>query len=113
MPESGGKGQNDAVMSATLGINVTELTADIRRALQLDATVNGVVIVSADPSSDAAQKGLQRGDVIVSANRQPVATAADMARIINQAKAAGREAVLLYIQRGRLQGRFISVRFNR
>ena len=113
VPETGGKGQSDAVMSATLGLNVTELTADIRRALQLDASVTGVVIVSADPSSDAAQKGLQRGDVIVSANRQPVATVADMARVINQAKAAGREAVLLFVQRGRQPGQFISVRFNK
>ena len=113
VPESGGKGSNDAVMSATLGLSVTELTADIRRALQLDAGATGVVIVSADPSSDAAQKGLQRGDLIVSVNRAPVANAADMARAINAAKAAGREAVLLYIQRARLPGRFISVRFNK
>ncbi|MBA3878745.1 MAG: protease [Sphingobium sp.] len=113
VPETGGKGQGDAVMSATLGLTVTELTADIRRALQLDASVTGVVIVSADPSSDSAQKGLQRGDVIVSANRQPVTTVADMARVINQAKTAGREAVLLFVQRGRLPGQFISVRFNK
>ena len=113
VPESGGKGQNDAMMSSTLGLSVTELNADIRRALQLDATATGVVIVSADPSSDAAQKGLQRGDLIVSVNRAPVANAADMARVISQAKSAGREAVLLYIQRARLPGRFISVRFNK
>ncbi|MBX9859292.1 MAG: Do family serine endopeptidase [Sphingomonas sp.] len=113
VPESGGKGQNDAMMSSTLGLSVTELNADIRRALQLDATATGVVIVSADPSSDAAQKGLQRGDLIVSVNRTPVANTADMARVISQAKAAGREAVLLYIQRARLPGRFISVRFNK
>ena len=113
VPESGDKGQNDAMMSSTLGLSVTELNADIRRALQLDATATGVVIVSADPSSDAAQKGLQRGDLIVSVNRAPVANAADMARVISQAKSAGREAVLLYIQRARLPGRFISVRFNK
>ena len=113
VPESGGKGQNDAMMSSTLGLSVTELNADIRRALQLDATATGVVIVSADPSSDAAQKGLQRGDLIVSVNRTPVANTADTARVISQAKAAGREAVLLYIQRARLPGRFISVRFNK
>lgn len=113
MPETGGKDANDAVMSATLGLNVTDLTPEIRRALQLEPATQGVVVVSADPSSDAAQKGLQPRDLIVSVNRQPVTSSADMARVINQAKAAGREAVLLFVQRGRLPGRFISIRFNK
>ncbi|PZP05671.1 MAG: hypothetical protein DI607_14895 [Sphingomonas hengshuiensis] len=113
VPDSGGKGADQAVMSATLGLDVTELTADIRRSLQLEPSTTGVVIVSANPSSDAAQKGLQRGDVIMSVNRQPVTTVADMARAVNQAKTAGREAVLLFVQRGRNPGIFIAVRFSK
>ena len=113
VPEAGGKGADEAGMSATLGLDVTELTADIRRSLQLEASTTGVVIVSAAPSSDAAQKGLRRGDLITSVNRQPVATVADMARVINQAKATGREAVLLFFQRGRGPGAFIAVRFTK
>lgn len=113
VPDSGGKGADQAVMSATLGLDVTELTADIRRSLQLEPSTTGVVIVSANPSSDAAQKGLQRGDVIMSVNRQPVTTVADMARAVNQAKTAGREAVLLFVQRGSNPGIFIAVRFSK
>ena len=112
VPDSGGKGQSDAVMSQTLGINVTALTPQITQSLGLASDAHGVVVVSVDPSSDAAQKGLQRGDLIVSVNRQAVASAADVARLIGEAKAAKREAVLLFVQRGRNPGGFIGVRFK-
>jgi serine protease Do len=70
--------------------------------------VNGVVVLTVDPNSDAAGKGLKRGDLIVSVNRTPVTTAADIARIVTQSKAAGRSQVLLFVQR-RNVGQFVPV----
>jgi len=67
-----------------------------------------VVIVTVDPSSDAAGKGLRRGDVIVSVNRKPVANGTDIAKAVTASKAAGRSQVLLYVQRGP-NGTFIPV----
>ena len=111
VPEKGDN-QTDQAMTNTLGLTVTELTPQIRNALGLDTTARGVVITSTDASGDAAQKGLRRGDLIVSINRQPVATVADVARLVNEAKAQKREAVLLFIQRGRQPGGFIAVRLK-
>jgi serine protease Do len=85
---------------ASLGLAVVPLTPDIARRLGVQSTVRGVVIGSVDPSSDAAAKGLQRGDVILSANNRPTLTPADVASAANSAKAAGRKNVLLQIQRG-------------
>ena len=96
----------------TLGFSVTPMTADIARALALPAPVKGVVITSIDQSSDAGQKGLQRGDIITAINQRPVTTAAEIASGVAAAKAAGRPSVLLSVQRGNTPSRYVPVRLN-
>ncbi len=95
-----------------LGFSVTPMTPDVARALQLAAPVRGVVITSLDPSSDAAQKGFQRGDIILSINQRPVATAAEVNAVVAAAKSAGRASVLLNVQRGNNPARYIPVRLT-
>ena len=101
--QDGGQGDDgdDATTapSAALGVSVTPLTPPIARSIGVDPSIGGLVIAGVNPSSDAAGKGLQRGDVIVSANQQPVRTAAELGKIVAAAKAAGRKQVVLYIQR--------------
>lgn len=97
--------------SSSLGITVQPLTPQIARSIGVDSTVQGVVVSSVDPSSDAGQK-LKRGDVISSINSQPVRTGADAARIVAAAKAAGRPQVLLNVTRGRQGGGFIAVKIK-
>ena len=91
---------SQAATRESLGLAVQPLTPDISRQLGLNGTVKGVVIGAVDPSSDAAAKGLQRGDVILSVNYKPAVTAADISTATSAAKAAGRANVLLQIQRG-------------
>ena len=110
---SGGNGQSDQAMSNSIGLTVTELTPEIQRALGLDSTARGLVITSVDPSSDAGQKGLKRGDLIVSANRQPTMTVAALAQALQQARTQGRDALLLFVQRGRAPGFFLGIRLRK
>jgi serine protease Do len=100
--------QPEALAAASLGVMVTPLTPQIAQNIGVDPKSQGVVIVTVDPSSDAAGKGLQRGDVIMSVNRQPVLTGTDIAKAVTASKAAGRKQVLLYVQRRNL-GSFIPV----
>ena len=93
-----------------LGVAVVALTPDIARQLGVPATVRGVVIGAIDPSSDAAAKGFQRGDIILSVNQRPVATAADVGAAVAAARTAGRTSVLLNVQRGTGQPRYIPVK---
>ena len=88
------------------------MTLGIARQLGVSAETRGVVITAVDPSSDAAQKGLRRGDIILSANNAPVTTEAALNAQIKEAQSAGRSAVLLQVQRGRGQPAFIPVRFG-
>lgn len=104
---------DNGVTSATsLGIAVTPLTSQIARSIGVDSNAKGAVVLGVDPNSEAAGKGLKRGDLIVSVNRMPVATSADIARIIDQAKTNRRNAVSLYVQRGRV-GRFVALNIGR
>ncbi len=87
------------VVQQALGIAAIPLTAQIARQLGASEDTKGVVITAVDDSADAAAKGLQRGDIVLSANYKPVLTAADLEAVVRQAKSENREAVLLRIQR--------------
>ncbi|MBA16202.1 MAG: protease [Sphingomonas sp.] len=98
--------QSPEAAAASLGVLVRPLTPQIARSVGIDPATEGVVVLRVDPSSQAGQKGIQRGDVISSANRQPVKTAEDLAGIAARAKQSGNGTVVVYIQRGRV-GRFV------
>nr|WP_233150603.1 Do family serine endopeptidase [Sphingomonas sp. BT553] len=95
--------------SNTLGLTVQTLTPAIARQVNVDSTVQGVVIAQVDPASDAAGK-LQRGDVISAVNGTPIRTPAEMASAVAQAKAAGRPQVLVLAQRGKSPARFLPLK---
>ena len=94
-------GAADTALQNELGIAVLPLTADIARAVGVDANTKGLVIASVSANSDAGRKGLRRGDVILSAgnNRTAVLTSDALAKVVADTKAAGRDAVLVEILR--------------
>ncbi|HKR17211.1 Do family serine endopeptidase [Rhizorhapis sp.] len=96
-----------------LGVAVTPVTPAIARQLGVDGALKGVVITAVDPASDAASKGLRRGDILLTANNSPVASEAALAAAVREAQQAGRSAVLLQVQRGRAQPAFIPVRLGK
>ncbi|WP_374523762.1 Do family serine endopeptidase [Sphingopyxis sp.] len=106
------KGTADTTIQNLLGLAVQPLTADIARAVGVDAGTKGLVIGAASGSSDAGRKGIRRGDVIVSANRTPVTSSEALAKVVSDAKAAGREAVLLEILRRGGPSAFVAIRIK-
>jgi serine protease Do len=116
-PDGGGNGAPGTpelrASSDLLGISVTALTPGIANSLGIQpGSVSGVVVTNIDPSSDAAAKSLQRGDIISSVNRMAVSTPAQLAAQVNAAKAAGRTTVLLYITRVRQGSLYIAVKLK-
>jgi serine protease Do len=111
--DNSGSGAVAPTSGNALGLTVQPLTPAIARApaVNVDATVQGVVIAQVDPSSDAAGK-LKRGDVIVAVNGAQVRSAADVAAAVTAAKAAGRPQVLLLVQRARGPGAFVPVKIK-
>ena len=92
-----------------LGLSLTPLTPDLGRAASLPATAHGVLITAVDPNANAAEQGLQRGDLIVSVNNQPVTTPAQVIAAVDAARKAGRTSVLLLVQRGATPAVFVAI----
>ncbi len=59
-----------------------------------------VVITTIDPNGQAAERGLRRGDTILWVDNAPVTSASEVEAKIAEAKASGKEAVLLRIKSG-------------
>jgi serine protease Do len=97
-PGTGGGGAPAAKPDA-LGLSVVPLDDAARRRYGLPAEVNGAVIDGVASSSDAAKKGVRRGDVIVRAGDRTVANAQDVAAAIDAAQKAGRTSMLVFIYR--------------
>jgi len=78
--------------------------------LALTASDNGlgVTITEVDPNSDAAERGIQPGDVILSVGDSDVASPSDVERQIAEAEEAGLAAVLLRVQTGD-RARFVAL----
>jgi serine protease Do len=95
LPGGGEKG-------ALKGVSVQALTPDLRQELQTPEGTQGVVITDVDPNSAAAAAGLQRGDIIVQANRKPVTSVSEF----NSAVSAGdsHDSTLLLVKHGQGTG---------
>jgi serine protease Do len=61
-----------------------------------------------DPRSEAADKGMEAGNIILEVGGKPVSKPADVANGIRNAKAKGRKAVLFQV-RSRQGTRFIAL----
>ena len=92
-----------------LGLSLQAMTPQIALALNLPPASRGVVVVAVDASSDAGTKGIRRGDLIVSVNRQAVTNPQSVMAAVDAARRAGRTSVLLLIKRGQTPELFIGV----
>jgi len=95
-----------------LGLSLAPVTPDLARAANLPASARGVIITTVDPNSNAGEQGLQRGDLIVSVNNQPVSTPAQVVAAVDAARKAGRSSVLLLVQRGATPGVFVGINIS-
>lgn len=77
---------NSSASSALSGVSVENLDAQSANELGLSPNTKGVVVTNVDPSSEAADAGLRRGDVIQEVNRQPVMNTSDFERAMHNSK---------------------------
>lgn len=71
-----------------MGLSLKALDADIAEELGLPHGTEGLAVIKVDPASEAADKGLDRGDIIVEAGQRPVTSLKDLTDRIDEAKRA-------------------------
>ena len=97
------------VTQKVLGLDLAALSKDLRGRYKIKDSVKGVVITGVDTASDAADKQLAPGDVIVEVAQEAVSNAADIKKRIDQLKKDGRKNVLLSLMNGDGDTRFVAL----
>jgi uncharacterized caspase-like protein len=81
----------------TLGMQLANLSGDLRKRYKINDRISGVVITDVDSSSVAAEKRLSAGDVIVEVAQEAASDAANVQKRIDKLKKDGRRSVLLLV----------------
>ncbi|MCS0497536.1 Do family serine endopeptidase [Ancylobacter sp. MQZ15Z-1] len=92
-----------------LGLEVSELTPELRTKFKIKDELKGVVIVSVEPNTPAADRGLVAGNLIVEVNQEATETPEDISKRIAELKADGRRSALLMISDAEGQVRFTAL----
>jgi serine protease Do len=97
------------VTQKALGLDLAALSKDLRTRFKIKDSVKGVVITGVDNASDAAEKRLSAGDVIVEVAQEAVTNAADIKKRVDQLKKDGKKSVLLLVANGEGELRFVAL----
>jgi serine protease Do len=97
------------VTQKALGLDLAPLSKDLRARYKIKDTVKGVVVTGVDNGSDAAEKRLSAGDVIVEVAQESVANAADIKKRVDQLKKDGKKSVLLLVSNAEGELRFVAL----
>jgi serine protease Do len=97
------------VTQKALGLDLATLSKDLRSRYKIKDSVKGVIITSVDGASDAADKRLSAGEVIVEVAQEAVSNAADVKKRIDQLKKDGKKSILLLVSNADGELRFVAL----
>lgn len=97
------------VTQKALGLDLASLSKDLRTRYKIKDSVKGVLITSVDGTSDAAEKRLSPGEVIVEVAQEAVANAADVKKRVDQLKKDGKKSILLLVSNADGELRFVAL----
>jgi len=98
-----------SVVQKALGLDLANISDELRKRYKIKDTIKGVVITAIDPSSAAAEKRLSVGDVIVEIAQEAVANADDFQKKIDKLKKDGRKSALLLVANANGELRFVAL----
>jgi hypothetical protein len=103
------KNRDEPVAEKSLGLDLAALSQDLRSRYKIKDSVKGVIITSVDGTSEAAEKRLVAGDVIVEFAQEAVGNAADVKERVEQLKKDGKKTVLLLVSNPDGGRRFVAL----
>lgn len=94
-----------------LEMRLSEITDNLRKTYNISDDINGILVLRTLEDSQAGERGIRSGDVIISLNQQPTSSIKEMNKIIEDLKDNNRESILLLVnRRGDVQ--FIALSLN-
>src|SRR3979411_700413 len=97
------------VTQKALGLDLATLSKDLRGKYKIKDSVKGVIITNVDGNSDAAEKRLSAGEVIVEVAQEAVSNAADVNNTIDAGTKAGKKSILLLVANADGELRFVAL----
>ena len=107
----GEQGQAPGDDKADDGVEVDKLGMKLAPSKGSDSS-EGVTIADVANNSDAAEKGLKAGDIILQVDGAPVSTPEEVVESINKIAGNGKKAVMLYVKTAE-QKRVVPLRFGK
>jgi serine protease Do len=95
--------------SSLIGLVLAPLNDELRTKHNIGKDMKGVIVLEVDPASPAAERGVKVGDVIVEVAQDAVTSLDDITKSVDKVKKAGRKAVLLRLEDGKGDLRFVAV----
>jgi serine protease Do len=93
-----------------LGMEFSSLSEDLRQRYAIKSNVaSGVVITNVDPDSNAAEKHVQPGDVLMEINQEPIKEPSDIGKKLEALKSSGKKSALLLVANGQGEVRFVAL----
>jgi serine protease Do len=98
--DTGNKGGDTAktVDLVGLGLKIAPITQDMKDKFQLGDDQKGVVIVDVTPNTQATERGLKPGDVIVEVQQGEVNSPDEVKKRIDAVRKENRKSVLILVQ---------------
>jgi serine protease Do len=94
----------------TLGLELAALSDELRSRYHIkDNVKSGVIITGVDPRSDAAEKRLQPGEILLEINQEPVTDPADAVKKVKALKDNGKKSALLIVANGQGDTHFVAL----
>ena len=83
-----------------LGLSLAEFKSKIRKDKN-EINIEGLLVIEVNPKSESAEKGIQIGDIILSANQTPLKSVDDLKEIIEENSKSNKK-IFLFIRRGEI-----------
>lgn len=95
-----------------LGLTLGMIDDELREKYSLEESIEGVVILAVEEGSEAQEKGLREGDVIVEVAQEAVKTTEDLTKRLEELKDDDRKNALLMVSSSNGQLRFFTLRMD-
>ncbi len=94
------------------GLSLGAITDEARKTFSIDGSVEGVLVTGVEPGSEADDKSVKPGEVIVQVSQTDVAKPEEVVAKIESLKAEGRRTVMLLVSGADKKLRFVSLRIE-
>jgi serine protease Do len=94
------------------GLTLGPITDEARATYSIGGDVEGVLVTSVTPGSEAEEKAVKPGDVIIQVSQQEVTDVDEVTALIEELKEQGRRTVMFLLSGAEDKLRFVSLRFE-